>query len=136
MTIETMQISQIKIDTTLQPRADRIRKTRSDAARLRNPLIEKHKECYICGFDIPEVLQVHHAYSVSEGGGNEEYNLTVLCPTCHKLVHSASKKMHGQLVDSHASFDRYKKFDSRLREAMGDCETDAIWDLARRVTRG
>lgn len=33
------------------------------------------------------VLDMHHIYEVSEGGGNEVSNLIALCPTCHGLYH-------------------------------------------------
>jgi hypothetical protein len=33
------------------------------------------------------VLDLHHIYEVSEGGGNEASNLIALCPTCHGLYH-------------------------------------------------
>lgn len=44
-------------------------------------------KCEICGFSFQPILQVHHIIPLSEGGGNELDNLSVLCPTCHHQIH-------------------------------------------------
>lgn len=33
------------------------------------------------------LLDLHHIWEVSEGGGDEVHNLIALCPTCHALYH-------------------------------------------------
>ena len=33
------------------------------------------------------LLDLHHMYQVSEGGGDEPLNLIALCPNCHALYH-------------------------------------------------
>ena len=33
------------------------------------------------------LLDLHHMWEVSEGGGNDVSNLIALCPTCHALYH-------------------------------------------------
>src|ERR1700728_1479184 len=33
------------------------------------------------------LLDLHHIWEVSEGGGDEATNLIALCPTCHALYH-------------------------------------------------
>ena len=38
-------------------------------------------------------LQVHHIQYLSKGGANVLENLTSLCPSCHKDVHSGKKKL-------------------------------------------
>jgi len=35
-----------------------------------------------------DVLELHHIKPVSEGGSNRLSNITVLCPTCHRRVHT------------------------------------------------
>jgi hypothetical protein len=44
-------------------------------------------ECEVCEFNFKPVLIIHHKKPISEGGTNELNNLSVLCPTCHKLIH-------------------------------------------------
>lgn len=44
-------------------------------------------ECEVCNFDFKEILIVHHKIPVAKGGTNELSNLSVLCPTCHSMVH-------------------------------------------------
>jgi hypothetical protein len=57
-------------------------------------------------------LDLHHIEEVSEGGGNDPYNLLPLCPTCHALYHrgtirresiSAWKQLLVSLTDSFGS---------------------------------
>lgn len=49
-------------------------------------LVEVHHQCVRCFSDAPEV-DIHHIVPVAKGGTNEEENLVVLCPTCHRLAH-------------------------------------------------
>lgn len=46
-----------------------------------------NNKCEVCNFDFKEVLVVHHIIPISDGGSNELENLSVLCPTCHSIVH-------------------------------------------------
>ncbi len=49
-------------------------------------LVQVGHRCVRCLSDALEV-DIHHMVPVAEGGANEEDNLVVLCPTCHRLVH-------------------------------------------------
>jgi len=55
----------------------------------RGGILQRRPQCEVCGFDITEILEVHHRVAVSCGGGNDDENLVVLCPNCHRLAHKA-----------------------------------------------
>jgi HNH endonuclease len=42
------------------------------------------------------VLDIHHIWEVSAGGGDDPSNLIALCPTCHALYHR--KKMKAESI--------------------------------------
>ena len=46
-----------------------------------------NNRCEVCSFNFKEVLVVHHILPISDGGTNKLENLSVLCPTCHAIVH-------------------------------------------------
>jgi 5-methylcytosine-specific restriction endonuclease McrA len=49
------------------------------------------KKCSICGYsEYPEILQIHH--KDKNPHNNQRYNLIVLCPNCHYLVHRDLKE--------------------------------------------
>lgn len=56
---------------------------------LKKRLISESPQCMICGFDFEPVLQIHHVLPISEYGDNDERNVIVVCPTCHKVLHKA-----------------------------------------------
>ena len=49
-------------------------------------------KCAICGWGLPGFPGgsnvVHHIVEVADGGSNEQENLILLCPNCHKTVHA------------------------------------------------
>ena len=49
---------------------------------------QNYPHCEYCGIDNKKILQIHHIKPICEGGDNEEDNLIILCPNCHKSVHS------------------------------------------------
>ncbi len=60
-----------------------------------------HYECAVCHWHLPMSMleqnksighgcQMHHIKPVSEGGTNDEKNLILLCPNCHKMAHSGA----------------------------------------------
>ena len=52
-------------------------------------------ECEICGKD-KLFLEKHHIHSKSLGGSNKPYNITNICPDCHKLIHSGIIILEGK----------------------------------------
>ena len=53
-----------------------------------------HYRCAICGWRLPDKndykhgCQMHHIKAVADGGTNDESNLVLLCPNCHKMAHA------------------------------------------------
>lgn len=52
-------------------------------------------ECAVCNWSLGSFeygpgngCEMHHIIPVSEGGTNDESNLVLLCPNCHKLAHT------------------------------------------------
>jgi 5-methylcytosine-specific restriction endonuclease McrA len=66
-------------------------KRRSMQQFIRERHLKTHaKKCEVCGFT--GFVVVHHKVPISEGGGNEESNLIVLCEVCHNLAHGKKTK--------------------------------------------
>lgn len=83
--------------------------------QLKRPLILMIFEgkCQICDLDVEELLEIHHILPLSEGGTNEWHNLSVLCPTCHKVVHSfMNKENPTEMLMKHASLNKSFKLDN------------------------
>ncbi len=47
--------------------------------------------CCLCPEHVNLTLDKHHIEPISEGGPNEEENLIVVCPNCHRAIHLARK---------------------------------------------
>jgi len=45
------------------------------------------RKCYVCGYDQPRIMQVHHILPVKNNGTDGFSNLAMLCPNCHVSVH-------------------------------------------------
>ena len=46
----------------------------------------RQDKCEICGEVVS--LDRHHIKPVSQGGGDQEWNIVKICPTCHRRIHS------------------------------------------------
>lgn len=64
----------------------------------RNVFIECGFRCAVptCRYPVP--LEVHHLCHVSEGGGNNEENLLVLCRNCHGMYHEKTITAEALMV--------------------------------------
>ena len=70
---------------------------RSAIKAKQNPdlLVAYESQCAVCGWHLPTSIhhhqrgcEFHHIIPVCEGGSNEEGNLVLLCPNCHKEAHA------------------------------------------------
>ena len=99
-----------------------MRKPKTVRRRKKLSLAEKHdvlmEAGYRCGNPrcpvilAVNILQDHHIVHVSEGGGNQLWNLLALCPNCHALYHAnqisreAIRHWKGLLSALNHAFDR------------------------------
>ncbi|SER29109.1 MULTISPECIES: PIN domain-containing protein [Pseudomonas] len=46
--------------------------------------------CQVCGFESGEnnILEIHHIEPLSQGGDDNVSNIAILCPNCHRSMHS------------------------------------------------
>lgn len=53
--------------------------------------------CEICKWDeYPDILERHHIVERTEiGTSNHDYNLCIICPTCHSKIHTGRLKIYG-----------------------------------------
>lgn len=49
-----------------------------------------HKGCSICGWN-ESTCDIHHIIPKSKGGNNEHNNLIIVCPNCHRIIHTTNK---------------------------------------------
>lgn len=53
-------------------------------------VVERGRECSICGKSNPEFITVHHKIPLEMGGTHDASNLQVLCQSCHVMLHCHS----------------------------------------------
>lgn len=78
-------------------------------AQLSNSMLKKKEWklnrvgcCEICKYDFKPILQVHHVRPISKGGDDDLKNLMLLCPNCHKAIHTiASESLHEKYSDDY-----------------------------------
>lgn len=67
--------------------------------RNKNPLLAKKRpkiECEICGEKDSKILHRHHFIEQTEiNTSNHDFNLCILCPSCHSKVHEGSIEIIG-----------------------------------------
>ena len=53
-------------------------------------LLRANKGCSICGWN-ESTCDIHHIIPKSKGGNNEHNNLIIVCPNCHRIIHTLNK---------------------------------------------
>lgn len=53
-------------------------------------------KCEIC--NTRTYLDKHHIISRSNGGTNDEYNITHVCPNCHRKIHKGDIIIEGRFM--------------------------------------
>ena len=53
-------------------------------------LLRANKGCSICGWN-ESTCDIHHIIPKSKGGNNENNNLIIVCPNCHRIIHTSNK---------------------------------------------
>lgn len=89
-------------------------RTKATNKRLRSEIQSNRKrilnvfknKCQVCGLNVDELLEIHHLFPISKGGGNEWDNLSVLCPTCHKALHIWKDNNNGSKIIN----EQYREF--------------------------
>lgn len=70
-------------------RKEHIAECRKEATKLRYGLIRVFGSCQLCGCRDADNLELHHILPLQFFGDNDLSNLTVLCKTCHTMLHKA-----------------------------------------------
>ena len=67
--------------------------------------------CSICGWK-ESSLDIHHIIPKKEGGTNDNENLIMLCPNCHRIVHTTNKytREYLQSLSIDKVFVNWKEF--------------------------
>lgn len=62
--------------------------------------------CEVCGNPIERILEIHHIVPRSCGGTGEDSNFSIVCPTCHRVIHRCIEagKIDDGIHDFYASF--------------------------------
>lgn len=65
-------------------------KIRSQQQLLKKRIFKtwKNPHCQYCGNPNKDILQLHHIKPICNGGDNDINNIILLCPNCHKMVHT------------------------------------------------
>ena len=67
--------------------------------------------CSICGWN-ESTCDIHHIVPRSEGGSNSSDNLIIVCPNCHRVIHTTDKytKEFLQNLAVDKTFTNWKEF--------------------------
>lgn len=82
-------------------------------------------ECEVCNFDFKEILIVHHKIPVAKGGTNELSNLSVLCPTCHSMVHHIIRT-----VEKSEGWKDYEYIDTWVNRNIPQMQFEKLMDIS------
>lgn len=85
--------------------------------KINKDIIDKLKahymgECQLCGDNLgaaygKEIVEAHHIEYFSKTQNNDSSNIIILCPNCHRLIHSCNPVYHKK--DSFFEFENGKK---------------------------
>jgi len=84
------RISARGIDSLEAAKREKVRPLSGEPARRRltpaqqKDIVMRAGKCMACGETDIRVLEVHHIKPFAKGGSNSLWNLSVLCPNCHK----------------------------------------------------
>ena len=65
------------------------------------------KECQLCGWK-ESSCDIHHIIPRKEGGSDESTNLIVVCPNCHRILHTIKNRFPLDLLISKSIFYTFK----------------------------
>ena len=69
---------------------EREKRTNAVGSRKRKVLIQQRgNKCELCG--ATGTLHAHHIKPVKDGGSDNDSNLLLVCPKCHKRIHGAKR---------------------------------------------
>lgn len=68
-----------------------------------------HIGCCICGWN-DTVIDLHHIVPKSQGGSDDNSNLTPLCPNCHRKAHNNLLKPESMLSLQDLFGDQWKSY--------------------------
>lgn len=74
-------------------------------------LKRSNKGCAICGWN-ESTCDIHHIIPKSVGGTNDNSNLILVCPNCHRVIHTTNKYDNDFLIQRNLinTFDNWKEF--------------------------
>ena len=85
--------------------------------KINKEIIEKLKahyngECQLCGITVgadfgKQIVEAHHIEYFSKTQNNDSSNIIIVCPNCHRLIHSCNPIYHKK--DTYFEFDGGKK---------------------------
>ena len=102
---------------------ERIKERQVKLSSRKNDILPQYDfKCAICGWSIPKSIvkfknhqagcEIHHITPVCEGGSEDQDNLILLCPNCHKMAHYGlySKDFLRQhiIIWSKQDYEKYK----------------------------
>lgn len=66
-----------------------------------------NKECQLCGWN-ESSCDIHHIIPRKDGGSNDTKNLIVVCPNCHRILHTIKDKYSIEFLLSKSIFYTFK----------------------------
>ncbi|REI11764.1 HNH endonuclease signature motif containing protein [Staphylococcus felis] len=93
--------------------------TEIKTTKLKNELLRKIGECEICKNNFLPILQIHHIKPLSKNGLNTESNVMLLCPNCHKTIHTlGTNKTESEYDDEYIDKELDEKFNASQKTKM------------------
>ena len=87
--------------------------------KLKNKLLRDTGHCEICENNFLPILQIHHIKPLSKNGLNTESNVMLLCPNCHKTIHTlGSNKTESEFDNEYIDEVLDEKYNASQKTKM------------------
>lgn len=110
------------------------KRSRNQAKNLgvRRELVQRSgNKCEICRFAFSNVLVAHHIIPVRWAGSPESFNLVLICPNCHALIHNYNHYPDARTVEK-----SYPAWKSGLSKAgLTESQSDRLLLIASKQAR-
>lgn len=64
-----------------------------DNAKHKDKILNRDRECVVCGCSSYIILELHHIIPLKCGGTNTADNFVILCPNCHAAAHKLAENV-------------------------------------------
>jgi 5-methylcytosine-specific restriction endonuclease McrA len=131
---ETQEEHDLRIELENRRFHHQKKRSRNQAQNLgiRRELVRRSgNKCEICRFAFSNILVAHHIKPVRWGGSASPFNLALICPNCHALVHNYDHYPDRRTVER--SYPHWKR--GLKKAGIDDAQADRLLLIASKRAR-